>query len=227
MACTMIPATLPIVSNAEVNDVIDGTSAVLYSHDASDRPMESLNRGLVVQALNGGNYLSWRLMVDEDEVYGTSESNVPFNIYKNGQFLATETYSTNYIDPNGTSSDTYQVAPIVNGVEGEKSDSVAPFASGSNYFDIPVDKPKSTLTTTTTITTDEDGNELPENQWYTEKKVNEYTIGDTSCGDLDGDGEYELVVKWDCAPRDNSQAGLTGNVYLDAYKLNGKKIMAY
>ena len=80
MACTMIPATLPIVSNAEVNDVIDGTSAVLYSHDASDRPMESLNRGLVVQALNGDNYLSWRLMVDEDEVYGTSESNVPFNI---------------------------------------------------------------------------------------------------------------------------------------------------
>ena len=146
------------------------------------------------------------------------------SIYKNGQFLATETYSTNYIDPNGTSSDTYQVAPIVNGVEGEKCDSVAPFASGSNYFDIPVDRPKSTLTTTTTITTDENGNELPENQWYTEKKVNEYTIGDTSCGDLDGDGEYELIVKWDCASRDNSQAGLTGNVYLDAYKLNGKKL---
>ena len=224
MACTMIPATLPIVSNAEVNDVIDGTSAVLYSHDASDRPMESLNRGLVVQALNGGNYLSWRLMVDEDEVYGTAQNNVPFNIYKNGTFLATETYSTNYIDPNGTSSDTYQVAPIVNGVEGEKSDSVAPFAIGSNYFDIPVDRPKTTLTTTTIITTDENGNELPENQWKEETKVNEYTIGDTSCGDLDGDGEYELVVKWDCAPRDNSQAGLTGNVYLDAYKLNGKKL---
>ena len=146
------------------------------------------------------------------------------SIYKNGQFLATETYSTNYIDPNGTSSDTYQVAPIVNGVEGEKCDSVAPFASGSNYFDIPVDRPKSTLTTTTTITTDENGNELPENQWHTETKVNEYTIGDTSCGDLDGDGEYELIVKWDCASRDNSQAGLTGNVYLDAYKLNGKKL---
>lgn len=146
------------------------------------------------------------------------------SIYKNGQFLATETYSTNYIDPNGTSSDTYQVAPIVNGVEGEKCDSVAPFASGSNYFDIPVDRPKSTLTTTTTITTDENGNELPENQWHTETKVNEYTIGDTSCGDLDGDGEYELIVKWDCASRDNSQASLTGNVYLAAYKLNGKKL---
>ena len=146
------------------------------------------------------------------------------SIYKNGQFLATETYSTNYIDPNGTSSDTYQVAPIVNGVEGEKCDSVAPFASGSNYFDIPVDRPKSTLTTTTTITTDENGNELPENQWHTETKVNEYTIGDTSCGDLDGDGEYELIVKWDCASRDNTQASLTGNVYLDAYKLNGKKL---
>ena len=223
MACTMIPATLPIVSNAEVNDVIDGTSAVLYSHDASDRPMESLNRGLVVQALNGDNYLSWRLMVDEDEVSELQKA-MYHSIYKNGQFLATETYSTNYIDPNGTSSDTYQVAPIVNGVEGEKCDSVAPFASGSNYFDIPVDRPKSTLTTTTTITTDENGNELPENQWHTETKVNEYTIGDTSCGDLDGDGEYELIVKWDCASRDNSQASLTGNVYLDAYKLNGKKL---
>ena len=146
------------------------------------------------------------------------------SIYKNGQFLATETYSTNYIDPNGTSSDTYQVAPIVNGVEGEKCDSVAPFAIGSNYFDIPVDRPKTTLTTTTIITTDENGNELPENQWKEETKVNEYTIGDTSCGDLDGDGEYELIVKWDCASRDNSQASLTGNVYLDAYKLNGKKL---
>lgn len=87
MACTMIPATLPIVSNAEVNDVIDGTSAVLYSHDASDRPMESLNRGLVVQALNGDNYLSWRLMVDEDEVYGTSESNVTIQYIKTVNFL--------------------------------------------------------------------------------------------------------------------------------------------
>ena len=38
---------------------------------------------------------------------------------------------------------------------------------------------------------------------------------------MDGDGKYELIVKWDPSnSHDNSQSGYTGNVYLDAYKLN-------
>jgi rhamnogalacturonan endolyase len=41
-------------------------------------------------------------------------------------------------------------------------------------------------------------------------------------GDLDGDGEYELVVKWNPTnAQDNSYYGITGKVYLDAYKLDG------
>lgn len=44
-------------------------------------------------------------------------------------------------------------------------------------------------------------------------------------GDLDGDGEYELVLKWDPSnSKDNSQKGYTGNVFVDAYKLSGKKL---
>lgn len=38
---------------------------------------------------------------------------------------------------------------------------------------------------------------------------------------MDGDGEYELFVKWDPSnSKDNSQDGVTGNVYLDCYKID-------
>ncbi|NCX99772.1 MAG: rhamnogalacturonan lyase, partial [Planctomycetia bacterium] len=52
-----------------------------------------------------------------------------------------------------------------------------------------------------------------------------YTANDCSVGDLDGDGEYELIVKWDPTnSKDNSQSGYTGNTYLDAYKLDGTRL---
>ncbi|MEV6236570.1 rhamnogalacturonan lyase [Lentzea sp. NPDC051838] len=52
-----------------------------------------------------------------------------------------------------------------------------------------------------------------------------YVANDASVGDLDGDGEWEIVLKWDPAgAKDNSQAGRTGNVYLDAYRLNGTRL---
>ncbi len=44
-------------------------------------------------------------------------------------------------------------------------------------------------------------------------------------GDLDGDGEYEIVLKGDPSnAKDNSQSGYTGNVFLDAYRLNGTRL---
>ncbi|MGN0108310.1 MAG: hypothetical protein ACI4A5_11530, partial [Hominilimicola sp.] len=52
-----------------------------------------------------------------------------------------------------------------------------------------------------------------------------YMVTDMSAGDLDGDGEYELIVRWDPSnAKDNSQSGDTDNVYLDAYKMNGQKL---
>jgi hypothetical protein len=52
-----------------------------------------------------------------------------------------------------------------------------------------------------------------------------YSANDASVGDLDGDGEYEIVLKWDPSnAKDNSQSGYTGNVYIDAYKLNGTRL---
>lgn len=52
-----------------------------------------------------------------------------------------------------------------------------------------------------------------------------YTPNDCSVGDVDGDGQYEIIVKWDPTnSKDNSQPGLTGNVYLDCYKLDGRQL---
>ncbi|MFD7660955.1 rhamnogalacturonan lyase, partial [Actinosynnema sp. NPDC059797] len=42
---------------------------------------------------------------------------------------------------------------------------------------------------------------------------------------LDGDGDYEFVLKWDPDnAKDNSQSGVTGNVFVDAYRLDGTRL---
>src|SRR5439155_5235986 len=48
-----------------------------------------------------------------------------------------------------------------------------------------------------------------------------HTPNDAAVGDLDGDGEYEIVLKQEMRPRDNSQKGRTGETKLEAYKLDG------
>ncbi|MDI5974582.1 rhamnogalacturonan lyase [Amycolatopsis magusensis] len=52
-----------------------------------------------------------------------------------------------------------------------------------------------------------------------------YNANDASVGDLDGDGDYEFVVKWEPAnAKDNSQSGYTDNVLVDAYRLDGTRL---
>ncbi|WP_231686983.1 family 16 glycoside hydrolase [Bacillus sp. JCM 19034] len=50
----------------------------------------------------------------------------------------------------------------------------------------------------------------------------EYHANDASVGDLDGDGQYEIILKWEPNnAKDNSHSGFTDEVFLDAYKLDG------
>lgn len=52
-----------------------------------------------------------------------------------------------------------------------------------------------------------------------------YSPNDASVGDLDGDGEWEIVLKWDPSnAKDASNSGATGRVFIDAYKLDGTQL---
>ena len=56
------------------------------------------------------------------------------------------------------------------------------------------------------------------------KNASGYRAGDASCGDLDGDGQYEIVLKEEKNPQDNSNSGTTGETKLTAYKFDGTQM---
>lgn len=165
--------------------------------------LESLSRGLVVVKAKTGIFLSWRLMLDEVKGYDkTGLTGSDFYIYKNGEKIASVTDSTNYIDTGGTLEDFYSVAPIWDGIEGEKSKEAKAWSSEDNYIEIPMKIPAP------------DRN--PRGETFT------YRVNDMSVGDIDGDGEYEYFVKWDPSnSKDVSQKGYTGKCFIDCYKLDG------
>lgn len=160
-----------------------------------NRQMENLDRGLVAVQVEDGVFISWRLL-------GTDPESVSFNLYRDGKKVNSEpiTSSTNYLGTNGTPDSNYYVQAVLNGNKVEKSETVSVW--GKKYLSVPLQKPE--------------GGTTPDGVSYT------YTANDASVGDLDGDGEYEIVLKWDPTnSKDNSQTGYTGNVLIDAYELDG------
>lgn len=160
------------------------------------RQMEHLaDRGLVaVPGVDGGILTSWRM-------FGTDASDIAFHVYRDGSRLTNEpTTLTNFFDPDGTPDSSYQVAAVVDGAVGERSQPAQPWPDG--YLDIPLQR--------------HDGGAAPDGTNY------EYHANDASAADLDGDGMYDLVVQWEPSnSRDNSQSGYTGPTMLDGMKLDG------
>ena len=159
------------------------------------RYMEKLDRGVIAVRKGTSNYLVCRLLLEK-------KNNIAFNVYRDSVKLNSTpiTNSTNYLDTAGTLSSTYVIVPVIGGIEQSGTESIGVW--GQQYLTIPLQVPP--------------GVETPDGFTCT------YSPNDCSVGDLDGDGEYEIIVKWDPSnSKDNAHSGYTGNVYLDAYKLNG------
>ncbi|MFC0624149.1 rhamnogalacturonan lyase [Kribbella deserti] len=130
----------------------------------------------------------------------TDSASVGFNVYRGSTKVTGSpiTGSTNYLDPGAAADATYTVRAVVDGVE--QPASPAALRLGAGYHQLAISPPAA-------------GSNFS------------YVANDASVGDLDGDGEYEIVLKWDPTnAKDNSQAGVTGNVYIDAYRLNGTRL---
>lgn len=174
---------------------------------AAPRQMENLTRGLVASNVGSGMLVSWRLL-------GTDDPATEFNLYRDGEKIASiaKDAGTNYLDKSGKATSKYEVAAIVEGKEQAKSSlSVVldkTVSNSGNSF------PYKTLKL-----------EVPAAQTMPDGEKCTYTPNDMSAADLDGDGEYELILKWDPSnAHDNSQTGYTGTVFIDAYKLDGTRL---
>ncbi|WP_341939462.1 rhamnogalacturonan lyase family protein [Marinimicrobium sp. C2-29] len=155
-----------------------------------------LDRGLaVVPAEDGGNAISWRWS-------GLDEQRIVFEVYKNDEFFRTVRPGepTFLEDINGQPEDTYQVKALVDDTEKDVSDVVQ--VQESSYLSIPLNTPDNGFV---------DGVEYS------------YNANDATAADLTGDGQYELIVKWEPDnAKDNAQGGKTGDVLIDAYTLEGE-----
>ncbi len=172
--------------------------AIIFSVGSvqAQRQMEKLGRGMVAINLGDGKvYVGWRML-------GTDPDDIAFNLYRiirggrpvklNDQPI---TQSTNYVDTgvNLSRSNFYFVKPVLEGIEQQAS---APCALPANtpahpYISIPLQTPAGC------------------------------TPNDASVGDLDGDGEYEIVLHQAPRGRDNSRSGATDEPIFEAYKLDG------
>lgn len=220
LLCTVLSTVLAMSSAAALNmsAYADSTNTQQVSYNywynsstgytdenVHTRQMEKLDRGLIAIKTDGGVYLSWRLFDSEDNIFGSADKNVSFNVYRDGKKISEVATKTNYVD--STVGTNYSVAPVINGVEGEKCNPVT--AYNNSYFDIPLLKP------------DDETIYDPSNN-----KLATYSFfpADCSTGDVDGDGEYEIIVKWTSHERDVGTPAYSGTVHLAAYKLDGTKL---
>ncbi len=121
--------------------------------------------------------------------------NAEFRLYRDGQLIYTSTAGkATCYQDNGGSTNSKYRVDYVVNGNVESSEDCK-FTSGKNYFDLPLNSPGSG-----------------------------YTPNDCVVGDVDGDGQYEIFLKWEAKALDNSQSGYTDNVYIDCVTLEGKTL---
>ena len=164
---------------------------------------EKLSRGLIGIPTEEGMYFSWRMTLEDAaglqfDLYRSSGGGAEVKLNKEPIDRTSDFLdrTVDYtVDNRWTLKATTGEVATWTRLKGEKR---------NPYLSIPVCKP-------------EDGEIAGES--FT------YTANDCSVGDLDGDGEYEIILKW--SPSNSKrppQRGFTGNTYLDAYKMDGRRL---
>ncbi|HSV98802.1 MAG TPA: rhamnogalacturonan lyase [Sedimentisphaerales bacterium] len=155
------------------------------------RQMENLTRGVVAVKQPGGVYVVWRL-------FGTDPDGIAFNLYRVAG------------DAGPSRVNESPIAGTTNHVD-TKADPNLPL----RYFVRPIVEGKELAPSNPVPVWENNYLEIPI------QFIGDYRAGDASVGDLDGDGEYEIVLHQVSRGRDNSFAGVTGTPVFDAYKLDG------
>lgn len=169
------------------------------AYDFSKLKMENLGRGVsAVRADKDNVAVSWRYLPSDPE-------NQAFDVYCNGKKInshpVTESTFLTHRNDGGKVS-VYEVRPVKGRTKGSYT-----LAAGApiGYLPIKIDKPAL-------------GVEPFGKEYF-------YTANDASVGDVDGDGEYEIILKWDPTnSHDNAHDGFTGPTFIDCYKLDGTKL---
>lgn len=165
---------------------------------------EMLGRGAVAVRVSPDTVMvGWRYL-------SSDPLGAAFNVYRDGLLVTPRpvAVSTQFYDYNPSRAEAfYEVRPVVDGRE---------VAASAGRFVLPADAPTGYLNIPL---------EPPAPQRMPDGDSCRYTANDASVADLDGDGEFEIVLKWDPTnAKDNSHSGFTGTVFFDAYKLNGKRL---
>ncbi len=160
------------------------------------RKMEKLNRGVVAVRFEEKKvFVSWRM-------FGTDDDKIAFNLFRETVGKAVK------LNDKPISNVTFFV------------DETADLSKSNSYFVRPViNKKEQGLSEKFTLKGDTEIRQYLSIPLQTPEK---YTPNDASVGDLDGDGEYEIILHQAGRGADNSRAGLTSEPILQAYKLDGK-----
>ena len=174
--------------------LLTANTAIAQPNYASDIQKERLGRGFVCLKEGDSLAFSWRFLEGEEKV--------PFSIYQEGKRLNEQNIwnATFFKTLAPKEKTTFLLTAIRDNREFSYELTYHP--DQRDYLSIPLNKPADGMT--------------PDGRPYT------YSANDASVGDVDGDGEYELILKWDPSnSRDNSHEGYTGHVYIDCYKIPG------
>ncbi len=175
---------------------------------------EFLDRGAVAVKTDAGVFLSWRSLADDDK-------NLKFDIYRDGVKITDEPiqFHTNFTDATGSVNSVYQIKASLDDAVKETTDVAAVWPEV--FHRIHIDRPEGGISPAGGVTADDPNGKTA----LTEPYPYTYTPGSCAVGDVDGDGTYEIFLRWDPTNfADNAHRRYTGNTYIDCYRLTGEKL---